>query len=379
MITPVNILLVDDDDRNLDVLESILKTDEHRLIRVQTADAALLALINEEFACIVLDIQMPGMNGLELARLIKTRKRSQHIPIIFLTAYFQDEKDVLMGYGVGAVDYLTKPLNSKILKSKVDVFVKLFRTTRALTAANAALEQQTVELAEVNGQLFNQIRERQQLETLVLNISEREQQRIGQDLHDGLCQQLTGLKFKNHLLEQKLSARGLPEVQDTKEMEKLLSDAIEQARSQALGLHPVRLETDGLRTALHELAASTSQFFGIQCVCSFPTSVTIQDHAVAIHFYRIAQEAITNAIKHGQAKTVQLRLAEGEDGLQLHIQDDGVGFASPLAAHGGMGLHIMHYRARTLGAMLNVGPGEKGGTLVTCCLRQPGATLTTEE
>src|SRR5689334_405266 len=126
----VSILLVDDDARNLDVLESILASPELRLVRTQTPDEALLALVHDEFACIVLDIQMPTMNGVELARLIKTRKRCQHIPIIFLTAFFLEEKDVLQGYGVGAVDYLTKPINPKILKSKVGVFVDLFQTTR---------------------------------------------------------------------------------------------------------------------------------------------------------------------------------------------------------------------------------------------------------
>lgn len=141
----VSILLVDDDARNLDVLESILTSPELRLVRTQTPDEALLALVHDEFACIVLDIQMPTMNGVELARLIKTRKRCQHIPIIFLTAFFLEEKDILQGYGVGAVDYLTKPINPKILKSKVGVFVDLFQTTRALARANSSLE---VEVAQ---------------------------------------------------------------------------------------------------------------------------------------------------------------------------------------------------------------------------------------
>ena len=95
---------------------------------------------NNEFACIVLDIQMPTMSGLDLAKLIKGRKRNQHIPIIFLTAYFLEERDILHGYGVGAVDYLTKPVIPQILRSKVGVFVDLFRTARALSAANALLE-----------------------------------------------------------------------------------------------------------------------------------------------------------------------------------------------------------------------------------------------
>src|ERR1700689_2901827 len=104
----VNILLVDDEARNLDVLESILASPNHRLVRAQAAQEALMALIDGEFAAIVLDIQMPGTNGIELAHLIKQRKRTQHIPIIFLTAYFQEDKDIIQGYEVGAVDYLTK-------------------------------------------------------------------------------------------------------------------------------------------------------------------------------------------------------------------------------------------------------------------------------
>ncbi|HEY1663713.1 MAG TPA: response regulator [Verrucomicrobiae bacterium] len=136
----VSILLVDDEKRNLDALETILTLPDLRLIRAQSAEDALMAVMNNEFACIVLDIQMPVMSGLELARLIKTRKRNEHIPIIFLTAYFLEERDVLHGYGVGAVDYLTKPINPQILRSKVGVFVDLFRAARALTAANASLE-----------------------------------------------------------------------------------------------------------------------------------------------------------------------------------------------------------------------------------------------
>lgn len=137
---PVNILLVDDEVRNLDVLESILASPAYRLVRTQTAQAALMALIEGEFAVIVLDIQMPGTNGIELAHLIKQRKRTQHIPIIFLTAYFQEDKDIIQGYEVGAVDYLTKPIDSKILKSKIAVFVELFQKNRDLAVLNSAME-----------------------------------------------------------------------------------------------------------------------------------------------------------------------------------------------------------------------------------------------
>jgi signal transduction histidine kinase len=163
----VNILIVDDEARNLEVLESFLLSSEYKLVRAQTAEQALLHLLELEFAVIVLDIQMPGMSGIELANLIKQRKRTQHIPIIFLTAYYQEDKDVLEGYGIGAVDYLTKPVNPQILKSKIGVFVDLFRKTRALAASNLALELEVdqrqkaeVALQQANNALEARVQER---------------------------------------------------------------------------------------------------------------------------------------------------------------------------------------------------------------------------
>ncbi len=167
MTPAINILLVDDEVRNLDVLESFLQSPEYSLVRALTAQRALLLLLEGEFAAIVLDIQMPGMSGIELANLIKQRKRTQHIPIIFLTAYFQEDKDVLEGYGIGAVDYLTKPINPQILKSKIAVFVDLFRKTRALAETNAALELEIAQrqkaeeaLQRVNTDLESRVQER---------------------------------------------------------------------------------------------------------------------------------------------------------------------------------------------------------------------------
>lgn len=160
----VNILLVDDEVRNLDVLESLLHSPEYNLVRALTAERALMLLLDGEFAVIVLDIQMPGMSGLELAALIKQRRRTQHIPIIFLTAYFQEDKDVLQGYGSGAVDYLTKPINPQILRSKIAVFVDLFRKNQALAATNSALELEVAQrqkaeesLRQINNELESRV------------------------------------------------------------------------------------------------------------------------------------------------------------------------------------------------------------------------------
>src|SRR6185295_2617752 len=141
----VKILLVDDEPRNLDALESILQSTGCDLVRAQTADQALIAILQNEFAAIVLDIKMPGTNGLELAQLIKQRRRSQHVPILFLSAHSLDEKEILLAYGVGGVDFLSKPINPDILRSKIAVFVNLFRTTRALASTVEALNAEVLE------------------------------------------------------------------------------------------------------------------------------------------------------------------------------------------------------------------------------------------
>ena len=166
------ILIVDDQPRNLDVLEVMLGDLDCDLIRASSPDEALLHLVRHDFAALVLDIRMPDMSGLELASLIKQRKRSQHVPILFLTAFSIDEEDMLRGYGVGAVDYLSKPINPGILRSKVGVFIELFRKTQELAVLNdtlqsemAARERAQKALRQANQDLERRVYER----TMALN------------------------------------------------------------------------------------------------------------------------------------------------------------------------------------------------------------------
>ncbi len=153
MKTLVNILIVDDEPKNLTVLETVLNDPGYRLVRAESADQALLALVLEEFALLILDIRMPGMTGLELAQMIKDRKKTARVPIIFLTAYYNEDQHVLDGYGVGAVDYLHKPVNPAILRSKVGVFVELHHKSQELQAANATLISEVTERRRVEDAL----------------------------------------------------------------------------------------------------------------------------------------------------------------------------------------------------------------------------------
>ena len=150
---PINILIVDDEPKNLTVLETILNDPGYRLIRAESADQALLALVAHEFALMILDIHMPDMTGFELVQLIKQRRKTAGVPIIFLTAYYNEDHYVLEGYGTGAVDYLQKPVNPTILRSKVAVFAELHRRTRESLVANRALTAEVAERRRVQEQL----------------------------------------------------------------------------------------------------------------------------------------------------------------------------------------------------------------------------------
>ncbi len=138
----VKILIVDDEGRNLDSLEIMLQPTGCTPIRATSADEALLAMLRHDFAAMILDIRMPGMSGIELANLVKQRRRTQYVPILFLTAHLVDDEDILRGYGVGAVDYLSKPIKADILRSKINVFIELYRKTRALATLNEELQRQ---------------------------------------------------------------------------------------------------------------------------------------------------------------------------------------------------------------------------------------------
>ena len=164
---PINILIVDDEPKNLTVLETVLDDPGYRLVRAESADQALLALVVEEFALLILDIRMPGMTGFELAQMIKGRKKTARVPIIFLTAYYNEDQHVLEGYGTGAVDYLHKPVNAAILRSKVAVFAELHRMNRECGMANRAL------LAEVAERRWAEEQLRELNETLEQRVTER--------------------------------------------------------------------------------------------------------------------------------------------------------------------------------------------------------------
>jgi signal transduction histidine kinase len=215
------------------------------------------------------------------------------------------------------------------------------------------------------------VTERRELERELIEISERERQRIGYDLHDSLGQHLTGIAFLSKVLAQRLQANERAEAAEAAQIVEFVNQAIMQARKLAEGLAPVTLETYGLVFALQELAANVETLFHISCKVTSERAIHITDHAVAMHLYRMAQEAVNNAVQHGQAQHITIMLGILSGGLTLTVHDDGVGFPAVVEERHGMGLRIMHHRARMIGATLEVQRETHGGTSVICTLDNP--------
>jgi two-component system, LuxR family, sensor kinase FixL len=207
---------------------------------------------------------------------------------------------------------------------------------------------------------------RKRLEREILEISGREQRRIGQDLHDSLCQHLAGIGFMAKVLERKIAGGTPVDAAQPAEIVRLIDDAITLTRGFARGLNPIMLESDGLMLALVELAGNTQKLFGVTCQFLCKKPFLIDDESVASHLYRIVQEATNNAIKHGKANSVTIEFRADEKANILSITDDGVGIRNVPSPGKGMGLSIMNYRASMIGASIDIRAAEGGGTVVSC-------------
>jgi signal transduction histidine kinase len=234
-------------------------------------------------------------------------------------------------------------------------------------------------LRTVQRGLETRVRERtealERSQNALLQNSEQEQRRIGQDLHDGLSQHLAGTAFVCQALHNDLAEKSLPEAETAQRVVDLLKEGIRLTRQTAKGLDPVQIGAEGLMEALEEFASTTSRLFDVSCrfECDYP--VPVRDSTVAGNLFRIAQESVSNAIKHGRAKNIGIALVAGEEGVELIVQDDGMGIANSPKSGRGMGMTIMPRRAASIGASFEARSRQPAGTVVRCFLpadRIPG-------
>ena len=211
-----------------------------------------------------------------------------------------------------------------------------------------------------------EVTERKRLEGEILHILEMEQRRIGQDLHDGICQHLAGIELKSQSLAEALEKKARRQAAQAEQIARHVREVMGQTRSLARGLSPFILEAEGWVSALKELAAQTQELFHVKCHFQTFGPVAVTDPAVATHLYHIAQEAVANAIKHGRAGLVEISLDNNGEKTVLAVTDNGIGIAPPVPAGAGMGLRTMQYRAGMIGAALRVEAPPGGGTRILC-------------
>ncbi len=222
--------------------------------------------------------------------------------------------------------------------------------------------------------IMRDITDRRRLEKGILEISDREQRRIGQDLHDGLCQQLAGIELMSQALEQKLQMRSKADAARVGEIAGHVRDAISQTRLLARGLSPLTLESEGLMSALQELSLNTEKMFRVSCHFECDPPVLVSDHSVATHLFRVAQEAVSNAIKHGKSSLISIRLSHDANQLTLAVTDNGIGIPAVSPKQQGMGLKIMRSRASTIGGLLTIRKNPDVGTSVICSVALKAGT-----
>jgi len=385
----IKLLLVDDEPRNLDALEAVLEADGYTMLRAEDADRALRLLLEHDIAAIVLDIKMPRVNGIELAQIIKGTKRFRQIPILFLTAHMLEDADVLSGYVVGAVDYLTKPFNPQILRHKVAVFAELFRKTRALAELNEKLEQRVAERTE----------ELQKSETALRAAARQKDEflaTLAHELRNPLAPIRTGLDLLMQIQAPQTQIAGKTLAAMNRQLDhivRLIDDLLDVSRI-SRGVLELKKEVTNLAALIQTSLETFKPVFeqrGIKLVVTAAPQITAIVDPTRIS--QIIGNLLHNASKftqNGGTVRVELELIGGD--AIVRITDNGVGIPSDqidrvfemfarierTASKGdrgaGIGLALAKRLARMHGGDLSAwSAGENRGTTFTVGI--PGAAV----
>jgi signal transduction histidine kinase len=338
---PINILLVDDEPKNLTVLQTVLDLPGYRLVVATSADQALLALVAEEFALLILDIRMPGMTGFELAQMIKGRKKTSHIPIIFLTAYYSEDQHVLEGYGSGAVDYLQKPINASVLRAKVAVFAELHRKSREIEVSNRSLLAEVTErhnaerrLEELNENLERLVTERtrtlKQLESELRETDRRKDEFIATLAHE-LRNPLAPVQYAVQILCRQSggaenTARDIIGRQ-VRVIARLVDDLMDVSRINR-GHVELQRQVIDLATVVEHAVEASRPFIdegGHQLVVSLPEHAVLLD-ADATRLAQVFVNLLGNAAKYtDRGGRIELAVECDQSEVRISVKDDGIG------------------------------------------------------
>ena len=355
-----SILLVDDDPRNLLALEELLHDLGHHLVPAKSGSEALRQILQKDFALILLDVLMPDMDGFEVAKLIRERGRSRHTPIIFLTGAYEDAPSMFRGYEAGAVDYIIKPLNPDVLKSKISVFIELYNKS-------AVLSREIAERRQVEAQLRKSEERLRALTARLQSVREEERTAISREIHDELGQALTGLKMDLTWVANRVKRETKALEPKLKTMFALIDDTIHAVRRIASGLRPEVLdEAEGLPAAIGWQAKHFQMRTGIRCKVELPEDIPSLDTQRSTAVFRIFQEVLTNVTRHAEATRVEVSMKKHDGMLMLEVQDNGKGIEdAAMLGQKSLGLLGMHERAALFGGQVQISGARNKGTKVT--------------
>ena len=359
-----SILVVDDDKITRVAMEEMLKPLGADLVMASSGEEALRCICKDDFAAILMDVRMPGIDGFTTAKMIRERPNCRNTPIIFMTATEEDLSAMFRGYRAGAVDYMVKPVVPEVLRSKLSVFIGLHDMNRMLTAelAERSLTEQRLRASEENLRA---------LAAHLQSVREEERIHIAREIHDELGQALTGLKFDINTIAKNQTAGPEALTSMTSGLCQQIDRIINSVRRIASGLRPEVLDEIGLAAAVEWQAREFQRRTGIRCLVEITRGFADPDTERSTALFRIFQELLTNVARHANATRVGVQLTDTPS-LSLKVEDNGRGiqeqeFESPRS----LGFLGLRERVLAFGGSIEVKGQEGKGTAVSVSIPLP--------
>jgi len=355
-----SILIVDDDQGSLLAMREVLVSLGAKLVTASSGEEALKRVLEEDFAAILLDVRMPGIDGFTTASMIRERKRSRYTPIIFLTAASEDLASMFRGYRSGAVDFMMKPVIPEVLRSKLSVFVGLHDMNQMLNAelAERALTEQRLRTSEENLRA---------LATHLQSVREEERIHIAREIHDELGQALTGLKFDIKSFTTAYKDTSAPErAEKALGLASAIDRIINSVRRIASGLRPEVLDEIGLAAAVEWQAREFQRRTGVRCSVNIAGNFSDPDNERSTALFRIFQELLTNVARHAHATRVNVSVSQSRDAIGLVVEDNGRGIRdAEVQSPRSLGFLGLRERAQAFGGSIAFKGEEGKGTTVS--------------
>ena len=373
----LRVLFVEDSLADAFLLERALTRGGFRVVceRVETGGTMRQALEEREWDLVLADHSMPQFNSTEALRILK--EKNLDLPFIIVSGHI-DERTAISAMGSGAHDYVMKDELARLVPAvgwelrEAEVRRARAKSEEDLRRAHEELElrveQRTAALKEANQKLRDVLEERKRLEAELLEIAENERRRIGFDLHDDLGQKMTGMLLITRALEQRMTREGHKDADDVRKICELIEQCVSHTHNLAHHFSSIDANGGDLEEVMNGLAATVEKMFSIPCECVMKGEIPALPENASAQFYKIAQEAVSNAIKHGKATCVWISVTANAQEAVMTIRNDGIPFSPPLNPKARMGLRTMNYRANTIGATFDIKPNQEDGTIVTCVL-----------